>query len=79
MYIFYHFSLLAEASGRIKKHESQCFMKKKERKEPQSQTKHRNLERDEKQIGIKLIHKLEQTEETQTQSGMSMLVKKRGH
>lgn len=24
------FSLLAEASGRIKKHESQCFMKKKE-------------------------------------------------
>lgn len=26
------FSLLAEASGRIQKHESQCFMKKKERK-----------------------------------------------
>lgn len=54
-------------------------MKKKKQKEPQSQTKHRNLERDEKQIGIKLIHKLEQTEETQTESGMSMLVKKRGH
>lgn len=53
--------------------------KKRKEKKPQSQTKHRNLERDEKQIGIKLIHKLEQTEETQTESGMSMLVKKRGH
>lgn len=28
----FSFSLLAEASGRIKKHESQCLMKKKERK-----------------------------------------------
>lgn len=40
-------------------------------------TKHINLERDEKQTGIKSYKKLEQTEETETESGMSMLVKKR--